>query len=36
MAEGTEALSWTDTSDGTDSGYDEELISTAPITTSIY
>jgi hypothetical protein len=36
MAESMEALSWTDTSDGADSGYDEELISTASITTSIY
>ena len=36
MAESMEALSWTDTSDGADSGYDEELISTASVTTSIY
>ena len=36
MAEGMEALSWTDSSDGADSGYDEELISTASITSSIY
>jgi hypothetical protein len=36
MAESMEALSWADTSDGADSGYDEELTSTASITTSIY
>jgi hypothetical protein len=36
MAESMEALSWTDTSDGAGSDYNEELITTASITTSIY